>query len=142
MRKFIIIPLVFMLSACWHMNDPRPRIVNGDVSTNANKLCVKVPNASDDEYILYVDIFDYKEQKDIATIDFSVNPVKLDEKNCLPSPDVQYQENGKYAYTASTVLKKKQEKRINPHRRSIVATFFIKDIDGKMEAVSSVKRQK
>lgn len=37
--------------------------------------------------------FDYKEQKDIATIDFSASPVKLDEKNCLPSPDIQYEVN-------------------------------------------------
>ncbi|KJF78998.1 hypothetical protein UA45_02185 [Morganella morganii] len=55
-------------------------MVNGSVSTNAGKLCVKAPDASDDEYILYVRIFDYKEQIDIASLDFSANPVKLDEK--------------------------------------------------------------
>ncbi|MBW5406779.1 hypothetical protein FNH25_08010 [Morganella morganii] len=108
---------------------------------SAGKLCVKTPDASDDEYITYINVFDFKEQKTIADMDFSANPVKLDEKNCLPSPDIQYQVNGKYAYTASTVLQKKQAKKINPHRRSIGVTFFIKDIDGKMEAVSSVKRR-
>ncbi|WP_345840331.1 putative T6SS immunity periplasmic lipoprotein [Morganella morganii] len=140
MRKFTIIPLIFLLSACWHGNDPRPRMVNGSVSTNAGKLCVKAPDASDDEYILYVRIFDYKEQIDIASLDFSANPVKLDEKNCLPSPDIQYQADGKYAYRASTVLQKKQAKKINPHRRTIVATFFIKDVDGDKQAVDVLNR--
>lgn len=111
MCKFIIIPLIFLLSACWHGNDPRPRMVNGSVSTNAGKLCVKAPDTSDDEYILYVDVFDYKEQKDIASLDFSAGPVKLDENKCLPAPDIQYHDNGKYAYTASTVLQKKQAKK-------------------------------
>ncbi|EMJ9774769.1 putative T6SS immunity periplasmic lipoprotein [Morganella morganii] len=140
MHKFIIIPLIFLLSACWHGNDPRPRMVNGSVSTNAGKLCVKAPDASDDEYILYVDVFDYKEQKDIASLDFSANPVKLDEKTCLPSPDIQYQADDKYAYRASTVLQKKQAKKINPHRRTIVATFFIKDVDGDKQAVDVLNR--
>lgn len=138
MRKFIIIPMIFMLSACWHANDPRPVMVNADVSTNAGKLCVKALDVSDDEYILYVDLFDYKEQKDIATIDFSANPVKLDEKNCLPSPDIQYEVNGKYAYRASTVLQKKQAKKINPHRRTIMATFFIKEVNGEKQAVDAL----
>ncbi|HIH4846564.1 TPA: putative T6SS immunity periplasmic lipoprotein [Morganella morganii] len=140
MRKFIIIPLIFFLSACWHANDPRPVMVNANVNMIDGKLCVKASDASDDEYILYVDIFDYKEQTDIATIDFSANPVKLNEKSCLPSPDIQYQENGKYAYRASTILLKKQAKKINPHRRTIVATFFIKDVDGDKQAVDVLNR--
>lgn len=139
MRKFIIIPVVFMLSACWHANDPRPVMVNADVSTSAGKLCVKAPDVSDDEYIYYVRVFDYREQKDIATIDFSANPVKLDEKKCLPSPDIQYEVNGKYAYRASTVLRKKQAKKINPHRRTIMTTFFIKDVNGEKQAVDAYK---
>lgn len=56
-HKFIIIPLVFLLGGCWHANDPRPVMVNADVSTNAGKLCVKAPDVSDDEYILYVCFF-------------------------------------------------------------------------------------
>lgn len=140
MRKFIIIPLIFLLSACWHANDPRPVMVNGNVNMIDGKLCVKASDISDDEYILYVDIFDYKEQTDIATIDFSANPVKLNEKSCLPSPDIQYQANGKYAYRASTVLQKKQAKKINPHRRIIVAPFFIKDVDGDKQAVDVLNR--
>lgn len=135
MHKFIIIPLVFLLSGCWHANDPRPLIVNGDVSMSAGKLCVKTPNAADDEYITYINVFDFKEQKTTADIDYSGSPVKLNENKCLPAPDIQYQDNGKYAYTASTVLQKKQAKKINPHRRSIGVTFFIKDIDGEKQAV-------
>lgn len=140
MHKFIIIPLVFLLGGCWHANDPRPLIVNGDVSMRAGKLCVKTPNASDDEFIIYINVFDFKEQKTIADIDYSASPVKLDENKCLPAPDIQYHDNGKYAYTASTVLQKKQAKKINPHRRSIGVTFFIKDIDGDKQAVDVLNR--
>ncbi|WP_413491995.1 putative T6SS immunity periplasmic lipoprotein [Morganella psychrotolerans] len=138
MHKFIIIPLVFLLSGCWHTNDPRPIIVNGDISMSAGKLCVKTPNASDDEYITYINVFGFKEQKTIADIDYSASPVKLDEDKCLPTPDIQYQENGKYAYTASTVLQRKQAKKINPHRRSIGVTFFIKEVDGDKQAVDAL----
>lgn len=77
---------------------------------SAGKLCVKTPNAADDEYITYINVFDFKEQKTIADIDYSGSPVKLNENKCLPVPDIQYQGNGKYAYTASTVLQKKQAK--------------------------------
>ena len=139
MHKFIIIPLVFLLSGCWHANDPRPVIVNGDISMSAGELCIKAPDASDDEYITYINVFDFKEQKTIADIDYSVSPVKLDENQCLPAPDIQYQENGKYAYTASTVLQRKQAKKINSHRRSIGVTFFIKEVDGDKQAVDTLK---
>ncbi|WP_195431978.1 putative T6SS immunity periplasmic lipoprotein [Morganella morganii] len=101
----------------------------------AGKLCVKLLNLSDDEYITYINVFDFKEQKTIADIDYSGNPVKLNENKCLPAPDIQYQDNGKYAYTASIVLQKKQAKKINPHRRSIGVTFFIKDVDCDKQAV-------
>ncbi|WP_346658586.1 putative T6SS immunity periplasmic lipoprotein [Morganella morganii] len=139
MHKLIIVPLVFLLGGCWHVNDPRPLIVNGDVSMSAGKLCVKTSNASDDEYITYINVFDFKAQKTIADMDYSDSPVKLDENKCLPAPDIQYQDNGKYAYTASTVLQKKQAKKINPHRRSIGVTFFIKDIDGEKQAIDALK---
>ncbi|CAM8227132.1 hypothetical protein G3577_11290 [Morganella morganii] len=102
---------------------------------SAGKLCVKTPNAADDKYITYINVFDFKEQKTIADIDYSGSPVKLNENKCLPAPDIQYQDNGKYAYTASIVLQKKQAKKINPHRRSIGVTFFIKDVDGDKQAV-------
>lgn len=45
------------MGGCWHANDPGPVMVNADVSTNAGKLCVKAPDVSDDEYILYVCFF-------------------------------------------------------------------------------------
>lgn len=140
MHKLIIVPLAFLLGGCWHANDPRPLIVNGDVSMSAGKLCVKTSNASDDEYITYINVFDFKAQKTIADMDYSDSPVKLDENKCLPAPDIQYQDNGKYAYTASTVLQKKQAKKINPHRRSIGVTFFIKDIDGEKQAIDVLNR--
>ncbi|MBT0383049.1 hypothetical protein ISO76_00310 [Morganella morganii subsp. morganii] len=117
------------------MNGPRPLITNGDIRISAGKLCVKNPNSSDDEYITYINVFYFKEQKTIADIDYSGSPVKLNENKCLPAPDIQYQDNGKYAYTASIVLQKKQAKKINPHRRSIGVTFFIKDVDGDKQAV-------
>lgn len=99
-----------MLSGCWHADYLRPLIVNGDVSMSAGKLCVKTQNAVDDEYITYINVFDFKEQKTIADIDYSGSPVKLNENKCLPAPDIQYQDNGKYAYTASTVLQKNRQK--------------------------------
>ncbi|UXJ02455.1 hypothetical protein N6Y36_09920 [Morganella morganii] len=79
---------------------------------SAGKLCVKTPNAADDKYITYINVFDFKEQKTIADIDYSGSPVKLNENKCLPAPDIQYQDNGKYAYTASIVLQKKQAKKL------------------------------
>ena len=141
MRKFIIIPLVFMLGACWHTNDPRPTIVNGDISMSAGKLCVKTPNASDDEYITYINVFDFKEQSEIARVDYTSNLIKLESNKCLPIPDFQYQAGNRYSYTAITVLKEKQKRGVKPDRRAIDVSFLIEDVNGKMEAVSSVKRK-
>ncbi|MBT0394446.1 hypothetical protein ISO77_02650 [Morganella morganii subsp. morganii] len=141
MRNFIIIPLVFMLGACWHTNDPRPTIVNGDVSIDTNKICVKSPTSFDDEYIQLIEIFSFNEQKEIARVDYTSNLIKLESNKCLPIPDFQYQAGNRYSYTAVTVLKEKQKRGTKPDRRAIDVSFLIEDVNGKIEAVSSTKRK-
>ncbi|GEM_PF-6190021 len=140
MYKIIIISLFLMITGCIHANDPRPVYVNAGVSMNENKICVKSPDTSDDEYIVYVRIFDFQEQRTTQRLDFSQEPIKLDINHCLPVPDYEYKTNGKYTYSATTILRNKQSKGIEPHKRLVAVTFFVKDINGDKQAVDVLNR--
>lgn len=138
MYKIIVISLLLMVTGYMHASDPRPVYVNAEINMNENKICVKAPDSSDDEYIIYVRIFDFQEQKTTRKLDFNLNPLKLDTNNCLPVPDYEYKTGGKYTYSATTILKNKQSKGIEPHKRLIAVTFLIKDGDGEKQAVDAL----